>query len=88
MASIVSSPYIVVEGQTVALLCAVIDANPITNITWRWFRTDRPYDGLFFGPNYTISNIQRNMSGSYNCTARNSVGTSEADVIKVDVQCE
>lgn len=85
--SILSSPYIVEEGQTVSLSCAVIDANPNTNITWRWFRTDRPYNTLFYGPNYTVSNIQRNMSGSYTCTARNSVGTSEADVINVDVQC-
>lgn len=45
--SILSSPYIVEEGQTVSLSCAVIDANPNTNITWRWFRTDRPYNTLF-----------------------------------------
>lgn len=88
MTSIVSSPYIVEEGQTAALKCSLIDANPKTNITWRWFRTDRPYDGLFYGPNYTVPNIQRNMSGSYSCIARNSVGTSEAYVTIVDVQCE
>ncbi|XP_052720144.1 carcinoembryonic antigen-related cell adhesion molecule 5-like isoform X4 [Crassostrea angulata] len=84
--SIVSSPYIVEEGQTVSLSCAVIHANPNTNITWRWFRTDRPFYTLFYGPNYTAPNIERNISGSYSCTARNSVGTSEADVINVDVQ--
>lgn len=88
MTSIVSSPYSVEEGQTAALKCIVIDANPNTNVTWRWFRIDRPYVGLFYGPNYTVPNIQRNMSGSYSCTARNSVGTSEANVINVDVQCE
>lgn len=82
------SPYRVIEGQTAALKCTVIDANPSTNITWRWFRTDRPYSSLFYGATYSVSNIQRNMSGSYSCTARNSVGTSEADVINVDVQCE
>lgn len=85
--SIVSSPYIVEEGQTAALKCALIDANPYTNITWRWFRTDSPYNSLFFGPNYAVPNIQRNMSGSYSCAARNSVGTSEANVINVDVKC-
>lgn len=85
--SSVSSPYIVEEGQTAALKCSLIDANPNTNITWRWFRTDRPYNTLFYGPNYTVPNIQRDISGSYSCKARNSVGTSEADVINVDVQC-
>lgn len=83
----VSGLYSVVEGQTAALKCVLIGANPNTSITWRWFRTDRPYDDLYYGPNYIISNIQRDMSGSYNCTASNSVGTSEAGIINVDVQC-
>lgn len=80
-----TSPYRVIEGQTAALRCAVIDANPNTSITWRWSRTDRPYAVLSEGPNYTIPNIHRNMSGPYNCTASNYVGTSEAGVSTVDV---
>lgn len=83
-----TSPYRVIEGQTAALRCAVIDANPNTSITWRWSRTDRPYAVLSEGPNYTIPNIHRNMSGPYNCTASNYVGTSEAGVSTVDVLCE
>ncbi|XP_065933086.1 nephrin isoform X2 [Magallana gigas] len=79
------SPYRVIEGQTAALKCALIDANPYTSIIWRWSRTYRPEYVLYSGPNYTIPNIQRNMSGTYNCTASNSVGTSEAGITTVDV---
>uniref|UniRef100_K1PFN5 Muscle, skeletal receptor tyrosine protein kinase n=1 Tax=Magallana gigas TaxID=29159 RepID=K1PFN5_MAGGI len=61
-------------------------ANPNTSIIWRWYRTDRPNVVLFYGPNYTLPNIQRNMSGTYNCTASNSIGTSEANIINVEVQ--
>ena len=82
-----SSPYTVREGQTATLICTVTDANPNTGITWRWVKTDNPYTVLHTGPNYTITNAQRERSGSYNCTASNSVGTSKAAVIYVDVQC-
>lgn len=82
------SPYRVIEGQTAALKCALIDANPYTSIIWRWSRTYRPEYVLYSGPNYTIPNIHRNMSGTYNCTASNSVGTSEAGITTVDVLCE
>lgn len=82
------SPYRVIEGQTAALKCAVIDANPSTSIIWRWSRTDRPSDVLYYGPNYIIPNIQRYRSGLYNCIASNSVGTSEAGITTVDVLCE
>lgn len=88
VASNVSSPYKVLEGTTAVLWCAVIAANPNTGIMWRWFRTETPNDFLSYIPIFTISHIQRNMSGSYNCLASNSVGTSEAAVIIVDVQCK
>ncbi|XP_022287174.2 nephrin-like [Crassostrea virginica] len=81
-----SSPYIVKEGQTATFLCRTIDANPNTGITWRWFKTDNPNTVLHNGPNYTIPNIQRGRSGSYSCTASNTVGTSERATILVDVQ--
>lgn len=90
VASNVSSPYKVLEGTTAVLRCAVIAANPNTGIMWRWFRTETPIDFEFLSyiPIFTISHIHRNMSGSYNCSASNSVGTSEAAVITVDVQCK
>eukprot|EP00105_Crassostrea_gigas_P033721 XP_011457195.1 PREDICTED: B-cell receptor CD22 [Crassostrea gigas] len=88
VASNVSSSYKVLEGTTAVLRCAVIAANPNTGIMWRWFRTETPIDFEFLSyiPIFTISHIHRNMSGSYNCSASNSVGTSEAAVITVDVQ--
>nr|XP_022290407.1 cell adhesion molecule 1-like [Crassostrea virginica] len=83
---ILSSLYSVIEGETATILCEVTDANPNTSITWRWFKTDRPNIVLYNGPNYTIPNIQRVGSGSYSCTANNTVGTSEPATIQVDVQ--
>lgn len=84
----VPSPYSVIEGQTAALECAVIAANPNNSITWKWSKTDRPITVLSEGPNLTIPNIHRSMSGPYNCTASNFVGTSKAGFITVDVLCE
>lgn len=80
--------YSVIEGQTGLLDCTVIAANPNTSITWRWFRTESPSNVIHNSPIYTIFNIHRNRSGSYNCTARNSVGTSVAVTINVDVLCK
>lgn len=86
--SSVPNPYIVIEGQTATLECTVVDANPNTSITWEWFRTKSPKNIIYNESSYEIPNIQRNMSGSYSCIARNSIGTSEAYVTIVDVQCE
>lgn len=36
----------------------------------------------------TVADIKRNRSGSYSCTASNTVGTSEAVIVDIDVQCE
>ncbi|XP_078323845.1 neural cell adhesion molecule 1-like isoform X3 [Crassostrea virginica] len=80
-----SSPYKVREGQTATLSCTVTDANPNTGITWRWIKTDFPNTILHTGASYTILNIQRGRSGSYSCTANNTIGTSEAATIYVDV---
>nr|XP_022323484.1 neural cell adhesion molecule 1-like isoform X2 [Crassostrea virginica] len=80
-----SSPYRVEEEHTATLVCTVTAANPNTGITWRWIKTDSPSTVLHNGPSYNISNIQRGRSGSYNCTATNTVGTSEAATIYVDV---
>ena len=83
-----SSPYSVIEGDTATLMCTIIDANPNTNITWRWIKTDSPNNALYNGPNYTIPNIEREKSGSYSCTASTTVGTSEPATIHVDVKCK
>ena len=82
------SPYRVKEGQTATLTCTVTAANPYTGITWKWFKTDSPNNVLHNGPSYILPNIQRGTSGSYSCTASNSVGTSEAVTVNVNVQCK
>lgn len=80
------SPYIVIEGKTATLECILTDANPSKGIVWKWFKTHSPSIVLYNGPIFKIANIQRDKSGSYNCTANNSVGTSEAVTINVDIQ--
>ena len=75
------------EEETATLVCRVTDANPSINISWRWYKADRPENILHIGPNYTIANITRGRSGSYSCTATNTVGISKAATIEVNVQC-
>ena len=88
MRSTLPSPFKISERQTATLECTVTAANPNTSITWRWFKTDSPNNVLHNGPNYTISSIQRGRSGTYNCSAKNVVGTSENATIEVDVLCK
>ena len=83
-----SSLYRVREGETATLSCTVTDANPNTGITWRWFRIDSPNNVLHNGPSYILPNIQRGRSGSHSCTASNTIGTSEAATVNVNVQCK
>lgn len=83
-----ASLYTVRENRTVTLGCLLIDANPDNDIIWRWINTKNPSLDLSTQPSYSIFQIQRKESGTYNCTAHNSAGTSEAASIKVDVQCK
>nr|XP_022317747.1 hemicentin-2-like [Crassostrea virginica] len=80
------SPYRIQEERTATLICTVTDANPNTSITWRWNKQDNLNVDLHDGPAYTIPNIQRKRSGTYVCTASNTVGTSEGESVVVDVQ--
>lgn len=80
------TPYAVKEGQTAILNCVLIAANPKNIITWKWFKTTS--DVLHNQSIYTISNIMKSDSGSYSCTASNSIGTSELATIYVDVLCK
>lgn len=80
--------YNVKEGETATLECEVAAANPNTSITWKWFNASSLNDVFFNGPKYVIPNIQRNQSGSYSCTANNSIGSSEAITINMDILCK
>lgn len=86
--SLTTSPYAVLEGETATLECTVAAANPNISILWTWFKTDSRSKVLYDGPTFTIPNIKRNRSGSYSCSASNVVGTYEAVMIDIDVQCE
>lgn len=88
MISITPSPLKVIEGTNATMECKVNAANPSTGITWGWFKTVTPTHALYDGPTYIIPKIQRNRTGYYSCRANNSVGTSVAVTIDVDVQCE
>lgn len=68
-------------------MCIVTDSNPKTNITWRWIKTDAPNTVINYEHTYKIHNIQRGKAGSYNCTASNNIGRSQAATVVVDVQC-
>lgn len=81
------NPFTVKEGETARLECKVTTANPDNNIIWKWYQIDSPNIILSNGPNNTFQNIQRNMSGSYRCTANNSIGISGIDIF-IDVQCK
>lgn len=85
----ITSPYVVTKGQPATFECILIDANPNTSISWRWFRDkDIPSNVLTNGHIYMIPNMQRNNSGTYGCTASNYVGTSDPVTIYVDVRCK
>lgn len=78
--------YKIVEGSTVNIMCTIKEANPNSDIKWQWLINDTNIDND--GPNYTVSYIQRDKSGTYSCKASNSVGTSVAASTIVDVQCK
>lgn len=88
MISKTQNPHSVVEGGTAVLKCEVTDANPDTNITWRWFKSSNNASVYHGGSTYTISNIKRNKTGFYNCVAINSAGTSVPVSTYVNVQCK
>lgn len=82
------SSSIVKEGGTTILECVLIVANPNTIISWQWFKTDNQMDLLHNDSIYTIPNIMRSNSGSYSCTAKNSIGTSKLATVSIDVLCK
>lgn len=82
------SPYNIKEFENASLECTVTDANPETGISWKWSHTEHSSYPLPDGPVFTIPNIQRDMSGAYNCTAKNTEGQSDPITIKVIVECK
>ncbi|XP_078334121.1 kin of IRRE-like protein 3 isoform X1 [Crassostrea virginica] len=79
------SPYRVKVGEIATLVCTITVANPSRGIMWKWIKTGSANTVLHNESTFTMTNIQRGRSGTYNCTASNTVGTSEAATIDVDV---
>lgn len=65
-----------------------MDANPNGSITWKWSKLNSTTIVLNNGPIYEISNVMRNKSGSYSCSAINTIGPSKEVTIIIDVQCK
>lgn len=82
---ITPTPYNVKEGHEATMECRMTAANPNTSIIWKWFKTTSQNEMLSDEPYLIIPNITRGRSGPYNCTASNSVGTSDAVTISLDV---
>ena len=84
---------VIKEGATLALTCEVTSANPLPN-TYTWTKVgDEGFTQA--GPVLTIHNIQRSHTGTYRCTATNTMVPtiggvqqgSDAKDIAVKVQC-
>lgn len=88
MTSANPSPYRVHEREKATLICSVIDANPKTNITWKWFHEKSPDYTLSTKNILEIPDIRRNRSGSYTCMAKNVAGWSPETTVDVDIQCK
>ena len=79
----------VCEGSLVILSCKAT-GKPKPNITW----TRVAGDGTESAPlpavdgNYIMSNIQRNLSGTYRCTADNGVGDPVNRTVQVRPRCK
>lgn len=80
----------ILEGKNLSVTCQANPGNPIST-TFYWTKVDNP--GLRQnGVTLQLSNIHRNSSGNYRCTAENNYsngekGTHSRSMI-VDVQCE
>lgn len=84
----VSSPHPILEGNTAQLKCHITASNPKSIIAWKWFKINNSNYELSNESTYVIRKTSRRDKGSYNCTASNSVGTSIAATLYLDVQCK
>lgn len=80
----IGAPQIDVEEgkDSVSLMCEA-DANPPANIVWR--RAGRS-EIASLQKSLQLRPVRRRDSGLYTCTAQNSVGTSEALSVQLDIK--
>lgn len=70
------------------LECILIDSNPNKGIVWKWFKVANSSYELSNKSSYIIPKTNKEDTGTYNCTADNSIGTSIAATVYLDVQCK
>ena len=71
------------EGRNVTKECNVTAGTPPRNYFWKNMKTGQVTEGKLLN----ISNIRRNESGEYRCTANNTCG-NESTGMFIDVHCK
>nr|XP_058900323.1 B-cell receptor CD22 isoform X2 [Kogia breviceps] len=73
----------VTEGESVTMTCQTVSSNP-----WHqgvsWLRDGAPLVGEET-PTLTLPQVTRNMSGQYQCNARNDVGSERSEAVDLQV---
>lgn len=72
------------EGKTLTLTCQT-DANPPATVVWQ---RSGSHDISSSSDKLQFISIKRYDSGTYTCTARNSVGNSRPESVTLDVKCK
>ena len=76
------------EGSNLQLFCEA-SGNPKPNITWtKMLKDGSSSKVMHYGSTWNFTNINRNDSGTYKCTANNGFGNPVSRAINVDVACE
>ncbi|KAM9309971.1 B-cell receptor CD22 [Pholidichthys leucotaenia] len=68
------------EGDTVNFICIVERSNPQPYIS-KWFKGRKP---VSFEKTYVVESIRKEDSGTYSCTASNTVGSDTPKEVKVE----
>lgn len=80
----------IIEGQNLSVICNVTPGNPIST-TFYWTKVDNP-EFRQNGSALQLQDIQRTSSGTYNCTAQNTLTNGEFgtdnQIMVVNVQCK
>ena len=84
----VSGDQSVREETNLQLYCEAT-GKPTPNITWTKLLEDGSNSGVLqHGPTMDFTNINRNDSGTYHCTAYNGFGNPVSRSVNVDVTCK
>lgn len=73
------------EGQDTVTLRCIADANPPASIIWQ---RQGSRDVVSISETLIFKPVNQRDSGTYTCTAKNSVGTSQPISATLDVKCK